>query len=148
MIRITRQVLDEKAITSKLKLKVHGAVVTFAGTTRLYSDGKKVRMLEYEAYEPMATKKLREIEADMRKKWKLEDAVIFHRLGNLEVGEVSVFIAAASEHRAEAFDACRFAIEEIKEKVPIWKKEHWVNGKPHWVRADANWEVKIPEPKP
>ena len=147
MIRITRRPLDPEQITSRLRLKVHGAVVTFAGTVRLYSDGKKVRMLEYEAFHPMALKKLKEIEAELRQKWKLEDVVIYHRLGRLDVGVASLFVAVASEHRQDGFEACRQSVELIKQKVPIWKKEHWVRGKPRWVRADSDWSVEIPAPK-
>lgn len=100
-----------------------GAVVTFAGTVRDSTGGLAVTALEYEAYEPMAVRCLRRIADEVRARWPEASIAIRHRTGRLEIGEISVVIAVSSPHRRDAFDACRYAIERLKEDVPIWKKE-------------------------
>lgn len=128
MIEITNDpVLIQRVIDSTSQAN-HGAMVTFIGTVRDNSEGKKVLRLEYECYEPMAIKKLEEITDDIRKRWNTEDVSIIHRVGRLEIGEPVIVIAVGSSHRAEAFEACRYAIDRIKEVVPIWKKEYYENG--------------------
>lgn len=112
-----------------------GAVVTFLGIVRNNSRGKSVNALEYDAYKPMAERKLREIGEEINRRWNVRCAIL-HRVGRLAVGEVSVIIAVAAPHRAEAFDACRYAIERIKEIVPIWKKEFADSGE-WWVEGGA-----------
>ena len=104
-----------------------GAVVTFAGTTRQTNAGRQVTRLEYEAYEPMALSEMRKL---ARRHAAVADSriAIAHRIGVVEIGETSVAIAVAAAHRAEAFEACRFAIDRLKEVVPIWKKEHFEGG--------------------
>ncbi|MCS6859637.1 MAG: molybdenum cofactor biosynthesis protein MoaE [Abditibacteriales bacterium] len=110
-----------------------GAVVIFLGVVRNNSRGQSVNGLEYDAYKPMAERKLREIGEEIDRRWGAKCAIL-HRVGRLAVGEVSVIIAAAAPHRADAFEACRYAIERIKEVVPIWKKEFaedgawWIEG--------------------
>ncbi|RKY70181.1 MAG: molybdenum cofactor biosynthesis protein MoaE [Candidatus Latescibacterota bacterium] len=110
---ILKAVEDEKA----------GCVVTFIGCVRDQTGGKRVLALEYEAYNEMAERKMAEIGAEIAQKWRLDKVAIVHRTGHLKIGETSVVIAVAAPHRAEAFDACRYAIDRIKEIVPIWKKE-------------------------
>lgn len=105
-----------------------GAVVTFIGAVRNNSDGKKVLYLEYEAYPEMAKKKLEEIAAEAKKKWPIEEIAVTHRLGRMEIGEISVVIAVSSGHRTAAFQACQYTIDRIKEIVPIWKKEFYEDG--------------------
>jgi molybdopterin synthase catalytic subunit len=111
-----------------------GGIVTFIGAVRDLSEGKAVRFLEYEAYEPMALDKLRQVAAEAQERWPINAIAIQHRLGRLEIGDDAVVIAISCPHRAEAFEACRFAIDRLKEIVPIWKKEHgeagevWVGG--------------------
>ena len=105
----------------------NGAVVTFLGTTRSSTDDRKVLHLEYEAYEPMARKKLAEIADKMRERWEV-DVAIAHRLGRLEIGETSLVVAVASPHRSEAFAACQYSVDRIKQTVPIWKKEFFEGG--------------------
>ncbi len=105
-----------------------GAVVTFSGTTRNHNAGRRVLRLEYEAYLPMALREMRKIAAEAGHRFRITKIAIRHRIGMVEVGEVSVAIAVAAPHRAEAFGACRFAIDRIKELVPIWKKEYFEGG--------------------
>lgn len=105
-----------------------GAVVTFDGFVRNESHGRRTIYLEYEAYEPMALSKMREIGLAIHKKFPIHRLAIVHRLGRLDVGETSVFIAVSAPHRAAAFDACRFAIDTLKHTVPIWKKEFFEDG--------------------
>ena len=110
-----------------------GAVVTFLGTVRDLTDGQVTVALDYEAYPGMAEKKMAEIEQETRQRWPVGEMVMVHRLGHLEVGEVSVAVAVSCPHRAEAFEACRHAIDRLKEMVPIWKKENWADGSTEWV---------------
>jgi molybdopterin synthase catalytic subunit len=110
-----------------------GAVVTFLGTVRDLTGDRVTVSLDYEAYPEMAMKTMAEIEADTRSRWPVGDIVIEHRLGHLGIGDVSVAVAVSCPHRRQAFDACRHAIDRLKELVPIWKKEHWADGASEWV---------------
>ena len=106
-----------------------GAVVVFSGTARDRAAGRKgVDQLEYEAYEEMTLPLMKEIVAEAKRRFPITEVRLVHRVGRLEIGEASVAVAVASPHRAEAFDACRFAIDTLKAKVPIWKKEHYADG--------------------
>ena len=128
MIEITGQPLDPEAITAKVRRETNGAVVTFLGTTRIETSGRTVLHLEYEAYRPMADNKLAEIVQEIGERWSIEDVAIAHRLGRLEISEVSLVVAVASPHRGEAFAACQYAVDRIKQTVPIWKKEFFEGG--------------------
>jgi molybdopterin converting factor subunit 1 len=114
-----------------------GAIVTFAGTTRLENAGRRVIRLEYEAYEPMALSEMRKLAIVAGERWKIVRIAIRHRVGLVEIGETSVAIAVSAAHRAEAFEACRFAIDRLKEIVPIWKKEHFEGGE-IWVGCQTS----------
>ncbi|XP_010929418.1 molybdopterin synthase catalytic subunit [Elaeis guineensis] len=105
-----------------------GAIATFEGTTRHTFEGKRVLELRYEAYLPMALRRLRAICSGARAAWSLRRLAVAHRLGTVPVGEASVFVAASAVHRADALEACRFLIDEVKASVPIWKKEVYANG--------------------
>ncbi len=111
-----------------------GAVAVFLGTARNHHDGKKVRRLAYRAYPEMAEKELAKIEEDARGRWKVGQVYIAHRTGDVPIGEASVVIAVSAPHRAEAFEAARFAIETLKKTVPIWKEEFYDSGKA-WISA-------------
>ena len=114
-----------------------GAVAVFLGAVRDNSEAGSVVAIEYEAYEPMAEKMLAHTEGEVRRKWPAATGVeMVHRLGTLSVGEVSVAIVVSSPHRAEAFEACRYAIEEIKRDAPIWKRERLAGGKGVWVEGN------------
>lgn len=133
MVALTIDIIDYHALTEQVRRPDCGAVVTFLGTVRDLTDGKVTVALDYEAYPGMAEKKLAEIERDTRERWPVGDIALVHRLGHLEVGEVSVAVAVSCPHRAQAFEACRYAIDRLKEQVPIWKKENWVDGTTEWV---------------
>jgi molybdopterin synthase catalytic subunit len=105
-----------------------GALCLFAGAVRNHNAGRDVLYLEYEAYEEMALPLMEEIAEEALRRWPIGDVRIVHRLGRMEIGEVSVAIAVASPHRKEAFEACRFAIDTLKSRVPIWKKEFFADG--------------------
>ena len=105
-----------------------GAIVTFEGTVRTHNRGKRVTHLYYDAYSPMATREMERIRSEAMERWPLQALVIVHRFGRLEIGESSVLIAVSSAHRQDAFAACQFAINTLKKKVPIWKKEYYEDG--------------------
>jgi molybdopterin synthase catalytic subunit len=136
MVELTTQELDYTRITESVRRPDCGAVVLFLGTVRDLTDGQVTTALDYEAYPPMAEKKMAEIENDTRQRWPVGDIALVHRLGHLEVGEVSVAVAVSCPHRAQAFEACRHAIDRLKELVPIWKKENWKDGTSEWVHPE------------
>jgi molybdopterin synthase catalytic subunit len=128
VFRLVREQIDIQKITDALQKPEDGAVVVFEGVVRNHSHGKAVRFLEYDAYESMALKKLEEIGSLARKEFEIRDIAIVHRLGHMDIGECSAVIVVTSAHRGPAFEACRFAIDRIKEIVPIWKKEFFEDG--------------------
>jgi len=136
MYEITEGELSVEEVTSKVGHPSCGAITIFVGTVRDVSRGRKVLYLEYEAFKEMAERKLAEIGESIRTRWGLDRVAITHRVGRLDLGEASVVIAVASPHRAEAFEACRHAIETLKKTVPIWKKEVWEGGE-MWVGMEG-----------
>jgi molybdopterin synthase catalytic subunit len=137
MIRLTREPIDYAALTESVRDPHCGAVALFLGTVRDLTGEYVTVFLDYEAYGPMAEKKLAEIEAEVRNRWKVGGVAMVHRLGRLGVGEVSVAVAVSCPHRDEAFAACRFAVDALKELVPIWKKENAPDGTGEWVHQSA-----------
>jgi len=127
-IELTREVIPSVAIAREVRADEDGAIATFDGCVRNHSHGRATLYLEYEAYEAMALAKMQEIAADLHTRFAINRVAIVHRLGHLEIGETSVFIAVSSAHRAAAFDACRYAIDTLKKTVPIWKKEFFADG--------------------
>ena len=132
--RITEEPIRPDALFDHVRSDEDGAVVTFAGVVRDNSLGRETEHLVYDAYREMAEKKLREVGAEIRAKWGLERVAILHRVGRMEIGEISVLIAVASPHRREAFEACHYAIDRLKQTVPIWKKEVWTDGET-WIEG-------------
>jgi len=130
LVAVTSDRLNLDALTSELAQNAtgDGAVASFAGLVRNHNQGRTVRFLEYEAYEPLAVRALDRIIDEARDLWPGARLAVHHRIGRLEIGEVSVAIVAASPHRGDAFAACRYAIERIKQIVPIWKHEHFEGG--------------------
>ena len=127
-IEITRAVIPNAEIARQVRTDADGAVATFDGCVRNRSHGRKTLYLEYEAYEAMALAKMQEIAAHIRASYAIRRVAMVHRLGRLEIGETSVFIAVSAAHRVAAFDACRYAIDTLKKTVPIWKKEFFADG--------------------
>jgi molybdopterin synthase catalytic subunit len=148
MIRLTHNAIDYHALTESVRRPDCGGVALFLGTVRDLTDGKVTVALDYEAYPAMAEKKMAEIEADTRSRWPVGDIALIHRLGRLDVGEVSVAVAVSCPHRAEAFAACRHAIDRLKELVPIWKRENWADGLTEWVDPTRNAELGARSEKP
>jgi len=137
MVRLTRNAIDYHAMTEEVRRGDCGAVVLFLGTVRDLTGERVTVALDYEAYPAMAEKKMAEIEAETRKLWPVGSITIEHRLGHMEIGDVSVAVAVSCPHRAQAFEACRYAIDRLKELVPIWKKENWADGVTEWVHPGA-----------
>jgi MoaE-MoaD fusion protein len=120
--------INMTTIVRDVRADQDGAIVTFDGFVRHESHGRSTLYLEYEAYEQMALAKMKEIGQLIHQKFEIHRVAIVHRLGRLDIGETSVFIAVSAPHRAAAFDACRFAIDTLKRTVPIWKKEYFEDG--------------------
>jgi molybdopterin synthase catalytic subunit len=133
MICLTRDAIDYSLLTERVRRPDCGAVVIFLGTVRDLTGDRRTVALDYEAYAGMAEKIMAEIEADTRRRWPVGDMLLEHRLGHLDVSDISVAVAVSCPHRAQAFEACRHAIDRLKELVPIWKKENWADGSTTWV---------------
>ncbi len=133
---LTRAPIDLAALIAAVSHASHGGIATFVGVVRDHQDGRGVGALEYSAYEPMAEGEAARIVAEALARWPVRIAVQ-HRLGQLAIGDVAVAVAAGSAHRGEAFDACRYVIEELKRRVPIWKKESYADGGVEWVDPTA-----------
>ena len=136
MIRLIREPIDHADLTESVRRPGCGAVVSFLGTVRDLTGDEVTVALDYEAYPPMAEGKMAEIEADVRARWPVGDLSLIHRLGRLEVGDISVAVAVSCPHRGQAFEACRHAIDRLKELVPIWKRENWADGRTEWVHPE------------
>lgn len=129
LFEITEAELSADKVIARLADPGNGAVVTFVGVVRDNTDGRRVLYLEYEAYPEMAEQTLRQIGTEVQERWtSIRQVAIVHRVGRLEIGEASVVIALSAAHRPEMFDALRYAIDRLKEIVPIWKKEVWSDG--------------------
>ena len=137
MVCLTHDPIDFTALTQAVRSPHCGAVALFLGTVRDLTGDEVTEFLEYEAYPPMAEKKLNEIEAEVRSRWKLGEVAMVHRLGRLGVGEISVAVAVSAPHRDAAFEACRFAIDTLKQVVPIWKKDLASVGTGSWIHPEA-----------
>ncbi len=133
MIQLTHNPIDYHALTESVRSNQSGAVVLFLGTVRELTAGRQTVALDYEGYPEMAQSKLAELERAARSRWPIDKVGIVHRLGHLELGDISVAVAVSCPHRKQAFDAGQFLIDELKVSVPIWKKEHWADGTTEWV---------------
>lgn len=145
MFKITREVITEVEVRELVESPESGAVVLFLGTVRNNTDGRKVNHLEYEAYAPMAERKMEEIGEEINEKWGIRRVAIVHRVGKLEIGEVSVAVGVASPHRRDGFEACQYAMDRLKQIVPIWKREVWEDGDAEWVKPDAVFFKSVPD---
>jgi len=143
---ISKEPINIQQVIDKVIQREAGAITTFIGTVRELTYGKKTLFLIYEAYEAMAVKKLEQIGTEIGERWKGSKVAITHRVGKLDITDVAVVIAVSTPHRADAYDANRYAIERIKEIVPIWKKEHWEDGE-EWMGNQLE-TVVYPSGKP
>ena len=143
---ITSEEIDVSAVINSVIHPEAGAVNTFIGTVREFTKGKQTVSLQYEAYAYMAEKQLKGIGDEISEKWPGVKTSIVHRIGMLAISDIAVVIAVASPHRAESYEASRYAIERIKQIVPIWKKEYWVNGE-EWI-GDQLENKAYPDGKP
>jgi MoaE-MoaD fusion protein len=146
VFQLVRKPIDARAFVNALKAPADGALVVFDGFVRNNFKGKSTLYLEYEAYEPMAYAKMREIGAYMREHFAIDRVAMVHRLGRLEIGETSVLIAVSAGHRGAAFDACRYAIDALKRNVPIWKKEFFAGGAV-WAEGERPGQQAISAPE-
>lgn len=135
-VRLQREAIRPDEILSQLKVGDDGAVVIFDGIVRNNTRGRRTLYLDYEAYEPMALEQMQTLVQEGKRRYPVREIALLHRLGRLQVGETSVWIAVAAAHRAASFDACRWIIDTLKKTVPIWKKEYfedgavWADGEP------------------
>jgi molybdopterin synthase catalytic subunit len=125
---VTEAPLEPTAVAALVAGERNGAVATFVGLVRDRNQGRRVLWLDYEAYAPLAVKSFEQVAAETAERWPAVTLALHHRTGRLEIGEASIVIAAASPHRADAFAACRYAIERVKQIAPIWKHEHFEGG--------------------
>ncbi|MGM0901450.1 MAG: molybdenum cofactor biosynthesis protein MoaE [Bacillota bacterium] len=146
MYEIAKNPIDIQSVIDKVVQREAGAINTFIGTVRELTKGKKTLYLIYEAYEPMAVKKLEQIGKEIKERWEGAEVAITHRVGKLDITDVAVVIAVSTPHRADSYEANRYAIERIKEIVPIWKKEHWEDGQ-EWIGNQLE-TVAYPSGKP
>ena len=145
MFEIVSQPIDEQAVAASVADPGAGGVCVFSGVVRDNSRGKRVLYLEYEAYPAMAVKQMQAIADEIRARWQIKQVSMAHRVGRLEIGEASVCIAVSAPHRAEAFEACRYAIDRLKTILPVWKKEVWEGGE-YWVGWEGTPDASQPVP--
>jgi molybdopterin synthase catalytic subunit len=143
---IAKDPINTQSVIDKVIQREAGAITTFIGTVRELTHGKKTLYLVYEAYEPMAVKKLAQIGSEIEERWPGSKVAITHRVGKLDITDIAVVIAVSTPHRADSYEANRYAIERIKEIVPIWKKEHWEDGQ-EWIGNQLE-TVAYPSGKP
>jgi molybdopterin synthase catalytic subunit len=146
LFEITNRPIDVQEVIDKVVRREAGAVTTFIGTVREFTKGKRTLYLQYQAYEAMAVKMLEKIGAEIQEKWPEAKTAITHRTGRLDISDTAVVIAVSTPHRKDAYEANEYAIERIKQIVPIWKKEHWEDGD-LWI-GDQLEQVSYPTGKP
>ncbi len=138
MIAIQDDPIDHAKITDFVRSRDAGAVCTFLGTVREMTAGKQTLRLDYEAYPVMARKALLALEVEARGRWPIIEVALVHRVGTIELGEISVVVAVSTPHRGDAFEACRWLMDRIKESVPIWKREIGTDGAEQWVHPGGS----------
>lgn len=143
LCRITPDPIDATALLSSCAAPSDGAVLLFLGVVRDHNEGREVGHLEYEAFAPMAERVLRQIVDEARERWDTGTMAVVHRVGRLEIGEASVAIVVSAPHRGEAYEASRYVIEELKRRVPVWKREGYLDGQTEWL--DGSTPVPVGE---
>jgi molybdopterin synthase catalytic subunit len=141
---IVERPIDATALTAEVASIASGATVVFIGTVRDMNDGRDVTALDYKAYTSMAERELSSIVGEAETRWTSSRIVCEHRVGSLTLGDASVVIAASHPHRGEAFDACRYVIEELKKRLPVWKREHYADGDLAWVENGTSSSTAVP----
>lgn len=134
MFELTDQPLDPAPLVAAVRRDESGAVALFYGVVRNENLGRNVEYLEYDAYPEMAIKKMKQVATEVAAKYPITGIGVLHRTGRLEIGETSLLVAVSSAHRAAAFDACHYAVDRIKQIVPVWKKEVWEDGS-EWIEG-------------
>ncbi len=138
MIRLQTEPIDYHAVTEAVRSPAAGAVCLFLGTVREMTGSQRTIALTYEAHGSLALKMMAEVEAETRSKWPVTEVALIHRTGYLTLGEISVAVAVSSAHRKDAFAACQYAMDRLKEIVPIWKQDHDAAGGTSWVHPDTS----------
>ncbi|MGB2868810.1 MAG: molybdenum cofactor biosynthesis protein MoaE [Bacteroidota bacterium] len=141
-VHITKDPINVAEVVESVTSHESGGIDVFIGTTRNHANDKSVVSLEYEAYEPMALKTMQALVEESRSRWPLDRVAVVHRIGKVPLGEASVVIAVSSAHRNEAFEACRYLIDRLKQEVPIWKKEYYADGTFEWSSQSRRSEMK------
>ncbi|HEY0745561.1 MAG TPA: molybdenum cofactor biosynthesis protein MoaE, partial [Steroidobacteraceae bacterium] len=134
--RFTETAIDTHGARAELQTVGAGGYVSFEGWVRDFNEGQEVTRLEYEAFQELAVKEGDRIVAEALRRFPIKNALCIHRVGSLNLGDMAVWVGVSSAHRGEAFDACRFIIDEVKHRVPIWKKEHYRSGDSGWVNCE------------
>lgn len=137
MISLTQTPIDYHQLTEQVRSTQAGAVLLFLGTVREMTGDRQTVALDYDAYSEMALQQMQLLVEETHTRWPIIDAAVVHRLGHLELGEISIALAVSAPHRDQAFAAGRFLIDELKVRVPIWKKENWADGTTEWVHPDG-----------
>jgi molybdopterin synthase catalytic subunit len=137
MVELTNEPIEASDVLRCVASPAAGATVLFLGTVRECTAGRRTLALDYECYPAMARKQLDELEAEARRRWPIIGCAIVHRLGHLQLGDVSVAVAVSTPHRQVAFAAGQWLIDSLKQSVPIWKKEHWADGTTEWVHPGS-----------
>jgi molybdopterin synthase catalytic subunit len=145
MVQLTPGPIDITQLYADVERADCGAIVLFMGTVRDVTDGRRTLALDYEAYAGMAERQMRDIEAEVRSRWPIREIGLVHRLGHLTIGQISVAVAVSGPHREETFAACRHAIDQLKAKVAIWKKEHWSDGESQWIHPGYREACDVPK---
>ncbi len=135
--RIVEEPIAPDALHEVVLRDLNGAIASFAGVVRDNTLGRQTQYLVYDAYREMAEGKMREIGVEVKGRWEVDKVAMLHRVGRLEIGEISVLIAVSAPHREAALEACRYAIDRLKKTVPIWKKEVWTDGEA-WIEGDTS----------
>lgn len=135
MFNISGSPLEKMDLRSSLQKPESGGYVSFEGWVRDHNAGKKVTRLEYKAYEALAVKEGNRIIAEAKEKFSIRKAKVAHRVGDLQIGEMAVYVGVCAKHRGAAFDACEYIIDQLKIRVPIWKNEHYMDGSSGWVEC-------------
>ncbi|MCA9116618.1 MAG: molybdenum cofactor biosynthesis protein MoaE [Planctomycetaceae bacterium] len=148
MISLTHEEIDYHGLTESVRSDSCGAVLLFLGTVREMTGGRRTVALDYDAFPEMARAKMQELEDEARRRWPVHEVAIVHRLGRLELGDISVALAVSCPHRAECYEAGRWLIDTLKITVPVWKKENWDDGATEWVHPGVEAGTAPPAAEP